>query len=1799
VALRAAVVTVLHRRRFSKAAKKQAGSLSYRLGMRRGFFLQLPLIETTLVTRNRPFPAMNLLRLVATVVLALTLPAGAAEVAATFASAATVPVTAAGYSATGNTVHPALNFTPPTGTSLTVVSNTGVGFIDGAFSNLAQGQTVTLGFGGVDYQFVANYYGGSGNDLVLQWANTRLVAWGANSNGSLGTGNSAGSSIPVRVDMAGVLAGKVVTRLAAATSRSLVLCADGTLVNWGSNHSGTGSLGNGSWPDSPMPVLVDQTGVLAGKTVVAIAAGGYHSLALGVDGTLAAWGSDSWGQLGHGGTSSNVPVLVDRTGVLAGKSIVAVAAGENHSLALCADGDIAAWGSNATGQLGNNSTVNSGVPVLVDRAGVLAGKTVVAVAAGNYHSLALCSDGSLVAWGASGTLGNNATANSLVPVLVDGSGILAAKSPVAASAGGGHNLALCSDGTLAAWGYNANGQLGNNGTATGLVPVAVVQTGVLAGRTVVGIAAGGAHSLALGADGTIAAWGKGYSGELGNNSLAQSTVPVWVDTRDLGTGERFVAASAGADHSLALVASPPPPVATTLAATGIVDTGATLHGNVNTQGTVTTVTFHYGTTTSYGWTMNAVPVTVSGAATTAATAVLAGLSAGTTYHYRIAAASAGGTVWGEDLTFTTTNQAYLNQLTLAGGTLLPEFASSITGYAAAVPFTTGSITVTPVVGLPTSTVRVNGTLVASGDASGPINLAVGNNVITIAVTAADGSNTKTYRVTVTRLPEIYAFGSGTTVPVVVSDFKATGNAATFALNFVPPAGTNLTVVNNTGREPIRGTFSNLAQGQPVQLTYGGINYAFVANYFGGTGNDLVLQWANNRLLAWGDNFFGALGNGGTTNSYVPTPVTLGGALAGKTIIALAAGFSNSAALCSDGTVAEWGNGVTGTPRLASRTGVLAGKMAVAISAGNTHRLALCADGTVVAWGENSNGQLGDGTTYTSRDPVLVNRTGVLASKTVIAIAAGTRHSLALGSDGTLAAWGSNNGGQLGNNSTTNSPVPVLVDQSGVLFGKTVVAIAAGLEVCYALCSDGSVASWGSGAFGQLGNHRTLSSSVPVLVDRSGVLANRTIAAISAGASHAAVFCTNRSVAAWGVNASGELGSAPTDTSTPSLVYTGGYLSQKTVTGITAGGSHNLAFCTDGGLVAWGRNNQGQLGNGLTTEGGPVLIRMEALKTGERFVAAACGSYHSLGLVASLPLALAATLPPTDITRTRGTFNGGVTAQGTTTTVSFEYGLTTAYGTIVAATPGSVTGTTATAASALVTGLQPGTIYHYRIIATNSGGTAKGEDMTLTTPDFACLASLSMTDATLVPGFSMIQSGYIAIVPFATSRVSLTPVAVYGSSSITVNGIPVASGVASEPIELAVGNNVIQTVVTDVDGTRTYGITVTRLPEIFRFDSAATVPVTVSDFEAGGHSATFALNFAPGAGTNFTVVNNTGPRFIRGTFTNLAHGQVVTLPFGGVAYRFVANYYGGSGNDLVLHWAANRLFAWGSNFSGQLGDGTTSNDLPKPLGDLGSLASKMILAGAVGYGFNLVLAADGTLAAWGENGDGQLGNGGTVDSKVPVAVNQTGVLAGKTVVAVAASYDRCLVLCSDGTLATWGKGATSKMPELVSQTGALAGKSVVAIAAGYDHCLALCDDGTVAAWGGNDSGQLGNGSREWPGLPVAVDTLGVLADKQVTAIAAGNYFSLALCNDGTVAAWGSNTWGRLGADWGPYPTNLPVAVSRAGVLAGKTVVALAAGNSHALALCADGAMVAWGFNSSGQLGNGNTTDSPVPVSVNQT
>ncbi len=578
--------------------------------------------------------------------------------APTFANTTSVGGTAVNPVLTGLTLGTlTLNYAPTTGAELMLVKNTGLGFITGQFSNLAQGQNVTLSYGGVNYQFVANYYGGSGNDLVLQWANTRVMAWGNNGQGQMGNNSTTNSSVPVAVSGSGVLAGKTITSVAVGEYHSVALCSDGTVAAWGFNA--LGQLGNNSTTDSSVPVLVHTSGALAGKKVIGVAAGTWHSMALCSDGTVAAWGGNGDGQLGNGNTSqSNAPVAVSTSGVLSGKTVVGIAAGLSHSLALCSDGTVAAWGYDISGQLGNNSTTqNSSLPVAVSTAGVLAGKTVTAVSAGGFHSLALCSDGTVAAWGRNtgGQLGNGGQFDTGVPTAVSSTGLLAGKTVIAIAGGSQYTLALCSDGTVAAWGYNVSGQLGNNSTAQSNVPVAVNADGFLAGKSVRSIRAGAHHSLALCSDGTVASWGLNGAGQLGNASTTSSLVPVQVSMSTLLTGERFAEITSGSagSHVLALAAAPPTPVVATLGATGIAQSTATLVGTVNAATGSATVVFDYGLDMNYGGMIAAAPSPVTGNSITAVSAAVSGLTPNTTYHYRVRASSAGGTSNGADFTFTT------------------------------------------------------------------------------------------------------------------------------------------------------------------------------------------------------------------------------------------------------------------------------------------------------------------------------------------------------------------------------------------------------------------------------------------------------------------------------------------------------------------------------------------------------------------------------------------------------------------------------------------------------------------------------------------------------------------------------------------------------------------------------------------------------------------------------------------------------------------------------------------------------------------------------------------------------------------------------------------------------------------------------------------------------------------------------------------------------------------------------------------------------------------------------------------
>jgi alpha-tubulin suppressor-like RCC1 family protein len=812
--------------------------------------------------------------------------------------------------------------------------------------------------------------------------------------------------------------------------------------------------------------------------------------------------------------------------------------------------------------------------------------------------------------------------------------------------------------------------------------------------------------------------------------------------------------------------------------------------------------------------------------------------------------------------------ADLASLVPSVGALTPDFAAATTAYTSSVPYAVTSLSLSPTVADSTATVRVNGTLLASGSASNPVNLNVGNTTFTVLVTAQNAA-TKTYTLVVTRQALVATYGSAGDIPVTVSGLTATGNTATIGLNFAPLPGTNLTLVNNTGLAPIVGSFSNLAHGQTLNLSYGGVLYQFFANYYGGTGNDLVLQWANTRLLAWGSNGSGQLGNNAITDSPIPTAVTSTGALADKSITSLAVGSNHSLTLSSDGRVTAWGYNGNGQLGIGTTTdsripvavtgGTLAGKTVSAVAAGQFHNLALCTDGTLAAWGYNFYGQLGNGITSNSSTPVAVTRTGVLSGKTIIAIAAGTYHSFALCSDGTLAAWGYNGNGELGNGGTGFSPLPVTVNRSGVLAGKTIRSVIAGSFHNFALCTDGTLAGWGYNAYGQLGNNSVNTSTVPVLVNISGVLAGKTIIASTAGYYHTLALCSDGTLAAWGSNSLGELGNGNnTSSQVPVAVSLSGVLAGKSVMSVSAGAVHNVALCADGAVATWGYNGDGELGNNSAVSSNiPVLVSSSALAAGERFVNGSSGStsLHTLALVASPPLPVATTLAASSITATSAVLNGTINPNGTATTPNFDYGLTTAYGTNVAGSPASVTGTTSTPVSATITGLSPGTTYHFRVSGSSAGGTTSSANVIFTTSGFnANLSNLVLSSGTLDPVFASGTTGYTAIVPSTSSTISVTPTVATPTSTAKVNGAPVVSGSASTPVFLLPGNNTITVAVTAQDAvtTKTYTIAVTRVspaPEIGVTQSG----IAISD--GGGK------NFGPATASRPAlltfVIRNTG------------------------------------------------------------------------------------------------------------------------------------------------------------------------------------------------------------------------------------------------------------------------------------------------------------------------------------------------------
>ncbi len=616
------------------------------------------------------------------------------------------------------------------------------------------------------------------------------------------------------------------------------------------------------------------------------------------------------------------------------------------------------------------------------------------ILSGGWHSLWVAPDGAVWAWGWNGygQLGDGTTGRRTTPVQVQG-----ISNASSADCGSLHSLGLKDDGTVWAWGRNNLGQLGDGTTTDRTTPVQVEGL-----NDVVAVAGGSLHSLALKGDGTVWAWGFNGHGQLGDGSTTDRTLPGQVPGL-----EDIVAVDGGALHSLALKSD------------GTVWTwGEGTAGQLGDKGGADRVT----------------PGQVPGLASVVTVAC---------GHDYCLALKGDGTVWmwgnvalklrGESL------YQYRSPVQVQGLTDVAALACGHSSWLA---------------------LKVDGTV-----------WAFGRNEF-----GQMGDATSTFRETPVQVQGVtnaVAVGCGLYHSLAL---KADGTVWAWGRNCLGQVGDGTTTDRSVavhvalpGDAPVSGGPDEEMESTP---TLSG------SPVVAGTLISLKIA-VDGTVWSWGRNDHGRLGNGSALDTLVDIPAPVRG-LTG--VVAVDCDCTHCLALKGDGTVWAWGDNEFGqlgdgtTTDRAEPVQVQGIQDVVAVACANYRSLALKSDGTVWAWGDNEFGQLGDGTTTDQTTPVQVpGLTGV------VDVRCGCDRSMALKGDGSVWVWGS---GMAGDGTSLYRATPVLVkDLSGV------VAVNCSNGHSLAVKSDGTVWAWGKNTDGQLGDGTKTDRTKPVLVQGlSGVVA---------------------------------------------------------------------------------------------------------------------------------------------------------------------------------------------------------------------------------------------------------------------------------------------------------------------------------------------------------------------------------------------------------------------------------------------------------------------------------------------------------------------------------------------------------------------------------------------------------------------------------------------------------------------------------------------------------------------------------------
>ena len=1033
------------------------------------------------------------------------------------------------------------------------------------------------------------------------------------------------------------------------------------------------------------------------------------------------------------------------------------------------------------------------------------------------------------------------------------------------------------------------------------------------------------------------------------------------------------------------------------------------------------------------------------------TGVISGIPAETGVStVALTATSAGGT--GTELLTLTINPPtpIIDSSTAASGDVGTAFSYSITTSTSPVP-TSFSITGTLPSGLSLNT----STGVISGTPS-----ATGSSTVTLGATNSQGTGTANLTLTI----------NSATAPVISSSSNASGTVGA-PFSYTISANHSPTGYSETGTLPAGLTFNSttgVISGTPT-ATYSGTlsdraGITLGATNAAGTGILALVLTINPSppVITSGITDTGTFGLAIASYAITATgnPTTFGASnlppgLDINAITGVITGVPSAVGTWTT-VISATNAGGTGLANLVFT--ISHGNAPVvtrSIAAGDDRTLLLHSDGTVWASGYNYDLELGNGTHEDSDSYMKVS--GLPSG--IIAVASEGATSLALANDGTVWTWGYANVGDLGTGATVDTSAPAQVQTaSGVLTG--IIAIAGGEDFGMALKNDGTVWSWGAGFFGELGNGANSDSYVAVQVSQSTGLTQAV--AIGCGGLHAIAVNSDGTVWCWGSNASGQLGMSlgTTDSNVPEQVsgITG------VITAVSGGGGYynnngySFALENNGTVWAWGDNSDGELGDGGTTS----IVTPEHL-TSLSGVASILGNHGNSALA----------LTGGGSVYTWGTNESGQLGNGTTTENH---------------TPTEIS-SLSSGVSSLASGLSDnmalksdGTLYAWGY---NENDSELGAG---SSPSTQSDVPAAVSGASGITQIAAAKSHYLALKSDGTvwtwedpnpGEISNGTTITGSSSAVQVSGL---SGI----IEVACGNYFNMALKSDGSvwawGQNTAG----ELGNGTTTDDQTPAKVEVSSgVYLSGITAISSSGFYGMAlksdGTVWTWGNNDNGTLGNGNYTDTNYAaQITTTSVSGVSLVSITAISAGAHDALALK-SDGTVWVWGTEYYGELGDGSSSNSnpLPSPISSLSG-----VTAVSAGYFHNLALLTGGTVKAWGSNESGQLGDGTLTERDTPVTVS----------------------------------GLTG----------------ITKISTGEDayHSIALKSDGTLWAWGNNSVGQLGAGSygpideSSPTGSDVPVEVNG-LSGITITGLACGKFSTVALESGGTVLQWGDSSYEPLG------------------------------------------------------------------------